>query len=66
MEKKLKAELDAMIAAHKPRNKSWTAQEDETLRYCYNKVPAAMLAEKLGRTLASLHYRARAMGVARG
>jgi hypothetical protein len=61
--KEIEINLDDLASSYVPRNRPWSSAEIETVRKYRGKVRDADLAEKLGRSLASLRLKAQNLGV---
>ena len=57
------AELDALPQSFTARNRKWTQEEDDAIRYAYQKTQKEALAKWMGVSTDTLRKRARALGV---
>jgi len=51
------SDLQQLAESYAPRNRGWTDEETKVLRMFYGKVPARVLAKKLGRSLNSIYLK---------
>ena len=62
--KDLQEAVDRLIAENKPYPR-WTVKEEEIVRKLYGKIPTRLLAEKLGKTYASINMKAIRLGISK-